>query len=118
MRLFAQLSWYFRREWRRYLGAIALLVIIAVLQLNPPKVVGIVVDGVTQQHYTAEKVWMWIQGRVDFGNKYTSGAFFGSPFRLLHDLLDNDRHFLLRILHRHDGPERLDISRGKKEFTG
>ncbi|HBY5916575.1 TPA: multidrug transporter, partial [Klebsiella pneumoniae] len=23
MRLFAQLSWYFRREWRRYLGAIA-----------------------------------------------------------------------------------------------
>ncbi len=56
MRLFAQLSWYFRREWRRYLGAIALLVIIAVLQLIPPKVVGIVVDGVTQQHYTAEKV--------------------------------------------------------------
>lgn len=57
-------------------------------------------------------------GKVDFGNKYTSGVFFGSPFRLLHDLLDNDRHFLLRILHRHDGPERLDISRGKKEFTG
>ena len=27
MRLFAQLSWYFRREWRRYLGAIALLAI-------------------------------------------------------------------------------------------
>ncbi|MGM1264622.1 multidrug transporter, partial [Escherichia coli] len=24
MRLFAQLSWYFRREWRRYLGAVAL----------------------------------------------------------------------------------------------
>ncbi|MBZ6403058.1 MAG: hypothetical protein LBF03_25425, partial [Kalamiella piersonii] len=55
MRLFAQLSWYFRREWRRYLGAIALLVIIAVLQLIPPKVVGIVVAGVTQQHYPAEE---------------------------------------------------------------
>ena len=53
---FAQLSWYFRREWRRYLGAIALLVIIAVLQLIPPKVVGIVVDGVTQQHYTCNAV--------------------------------------------------------------
>lgn len=60
MRLFAQLSWYFRREWRRYLGAIALLIVIAILQLVPPKVVGIVVDGVTKQHYTAEKVWMWI----------------------------------------------------------
>ena len=40
MRLFAQLSWYFRREWRRYLGAVALLIIIAILQLVPPKVVG------------------------------------------------------------------------------
>ncbi|HHT0392804.1 TPA: SmdA family multidrug ABC transporter permease/ATP-binding protein [Raoultella planticola] len=64
MRLFAQLSWYFRREWRRYLGAIALLAIIAVLQLIPPKVVGIVVDGVTRQHYTAERVWMWIGALV------------------------------------------------------
>ena len=44
--------------------AIALLAIIAVLQLIPPKVVGIVVDGVTQQHYTAEKVWMWIGALV------------------------------------------------------
>lgn len=64
MRLFAQLSWYFRREWRRYFGAIALLAIIAVLQLIPPKVMGIVVDGVTRQHYTAEKVWMWIGALV------------------------------------------------------
>ncbi|WP_061708235.1 SmdA family multidrug ABC transporter permease/ATP-binding protein [Pseudenterobacter timonensis] len=60
MRLFAQLGWYFRREWRRYLGAVALLIIIAILQLLPPKVVGFVVDGVTQQHYTAVRVWMWI----------------------------------------------------------
>lgn len=60
MRLFAQLSWYFRREWRRYLGAVALLIIIAILQLIPPKVVGYVVDGVTQQHYTTARVLMWI----------------------------------------------------------
>lgn len=60
MRLFAQLSWYFRREWRRYLGAVALLIIIAVLQLIPPKVVGIVVDGVTAQHFTTGQVLMWV----------------------------------------------------------
>ncbi|MFP5594234.1 SmdA family multidrug ABC transporter permease/ATP-binding protein [Kluyvera sp. 142486] len=60
MRLFAQLSWYFRRELRRYLGAVALLIIIAILQLIPPKVVGIVVDGVTQHHFTAGKVMMWL----------------------------------------------------------
>ena len=60
MRLFAQLSWYFRREWQRYLGAVALLIIIAILQLFPPKVVGYVVDGVTEQHYTAARVMMWV----------------------------------------------------------
>ena len=60
MRLFAQLSWYFRREWRRYLGAVALLILIAILQLVPPKVVGYVVDGVTQGHYTTRQVLLWI----------------------------------------------------------
>ncbi len=60
MRLFAQLGWYFRREWRRYLGAVALLIIIAILQLIPPKVVGIIVDGVTQRHYSATQVLMWL----------------------------------------------------------
>jgi ATP-binding cassette subfamily B multidrug efflux pump len=60
VRLFAQLSWYFRREWRRYFGAVLLLIIIAILQLIPPKVVGIVVDGVTQQHYTTTKIMMWV----------------------------------------------------------
>lgn len=60
MRLFVQLSWYFRREWRRYLGAVALLIIIAILQLIPPKVVGIVVDGVSAQRFTTEQVLMWV----------------------------------------------------------
>ena len=60
MRLFAQLSWYFRREWRRYLGAVALLIIIAILQLIPPKVVGIIVDGVTAQRFTTERLLMWV----------------------------------------------------------
>lgn len=60
MRLFAQLSWYFRREWRRYLGAVALLIIIAILQLIPPKVVGIIVDGVTEERFTTERLLMWI----------------------------------------------------------
>ncbi len=48
MRLFAQIGWYFRREWRRYLGAVVLLIVIAILLL-PPKLVGIIVDGVTEK---------------------------------------------------------------------
>lgn len=60
MRLFAQLAWYFRREWRRYVGAVALLIVIAILQLLPPKLVGVIVDGVTRGHMSAPWVMKWI----------------------------------------------------------
>ncbi|MBA2815365.1 SmdA family multidrug ABC transporter permease/ATP-binding protein [Candidatus Pantoea persica] len=60
MRLFSQLSWYFIREWRRYLGAVTLLIVIAVLQLLPPHVVGIVVDGVTHRNMRAGTILIWI----------------------------------------------------------
>ncbi|PKE33025.1 multidrug ABC transporter permease/ATP-binding protein [Rahnella sp. AA] len=60
MRLFAQLGWYFRREWRRYLGAVALLIIIAILQLLPPKLVGIIIDGVTSKQMSYGVLFAWL----------------------------------------------------------
>ncbi|TDS97024.1 ATP-binding cassette subfamily B multidrug efflux pump [Rahnella sp. BIGb0236] len=60
MRLFAQLGWYFRREWRRYLGAVALLIIIAVLQLLPPKLVGVIIDGVTSKQMSYRVLFAWL----------------------------------------------------------
>lgn len=60
MRLFSQLSWYFLREWRRYLGAIVLLIIIALLQLLPPHLVGVIVDGVTRDNLSSGRILMWI----------------------------------------------------------
>lgn len=60
MRLFRQLSWFFIREWRRYLGAVFLLILIAILQLLPPKIVGLIVDGVTQHRFTGSKILMWV----------------------------------------------------------
>ncbi|MEA1065794.1 SmdA family multidrug ABC transporter permease/ATP-binding protein [Erwinia sp. HR93] len=52
MRLFTQLRWFFIREWRRYFGAVSLLVVIAILQLIPPRIVGLVVDDVAQGDHT------------------------------------------------------------------
>ncbi|WP_338561675.1 SmdA family multidrug ABC transporter permease/ATP-binding protein [Erwinia sp. E_sp_B04_7] len=60
MRLFSQLSWYFIREWRRYLGAVALLIVIAILQLLPPKIVGMIVDGVSHQQMSHSRLMMWL----------------------------------------------------------
>nr|WP_225622427.1 SmdA family multidrug ABC transporter permease/ATP-binding protein [Musicola keenii] len=60
VRLFVQLGWYFRREWKRYLGAVILLMVIAILQLLPPKLVGVIVDGVTRDNMSASTVLRWI----------------------------------------------------------
>ncbi|HEY0211799.1 SmdA family multidrug ABC transporter permease/ATP-binding protein [Acerihabitans sp.] len=60
MRLFAQLSWYFRREWRGYLGSVLLLIVIAILQLIPPKLVGVIVDGVTEHRASTRMIMMWL----------------------------------------------------------
>ncbi|MBJ3814827.1 SmdA family multidrug ABC transporter permease/ATP-binding protein [Shimwellia pseudoproteus] len=64
MRLFTQLGWYFSQEWRRYLGAVALLILIAVLQLIPPRLVGVIVDSVTREHASAPQIVMWIGAMV------------------------------------------------------
>nr|WP_262410906.1 SmdA family multidrug ABC transporter permease/ATP-binding protein [Duffyella gerundensis] len=58
--MFRQLSWFFIREWRRYLGAVSLLILIAILQLLPPKIVGLIVDGVTQHSLSGSKILMWV----------------------------------------------------------
>nr|WP_254302903.1 SmdA family multidrug ABC transporter permease/ATP-binding protein [Rahnella sp. BCC 1045] len=58
--MFAQLGWYFRREWRRYLGAVGLLIIIAILQLLPPKLVGVIIDGVTSKQMSASVLFAWL----------------------------------------------------------
>ncbi|MFB9998777.1 Probable multidrug resistance ABC transporter ATP-binding/permease protein YheI [Providencia rustigianii] len=52
MRLFSQLRWYFFSEWRRYCGAICFLIIIAILQVIPPRLVGEVVDGISKGSMT------------------------------------------------------------------
>ncbi|MCC8463260.1 SmdA family multidrug ABC transporter permease/ATP-binding protein [Photorhabdus bodei] len=60
MRLFSQLSWYFRSEWRRYLGAVTLLIIISILLLIPPYLVGVIVDGISTASMSFYQLMVWI----------------------------------------------------------
>ncbi|MCH7372448.1 MULTISPECIES: ABC transporter transmembrane domain-containing protein [Aeromonas] len=48
MSVFLRLGWFFKDQWRRYLIAISLLMMVALLTVIPPKVVGWVVDGVAK----------------------------------------------------------------------
>ncbi|CAL4323180.1 ABC transporter transmembrane domain-containing protein [Buchnera aphidicola] len=60
MQLFNQISWYFIKEWKRYLGSIILLIIIAILQLLPPKIVGILIDTIIIKKKYETQLFYWI----------------------------------------------------------
>ncbi len=60
MKLFNQLKWFFIREWKRYSGAILLLITIAILQLLPPKIVGIVIDLIIKEKMNGVQILPWI----------------------------------------------------------
>lgn len=60
MKLFAQIGWFFRREWQRYLGAVVLLMTIAMLQLLPPKLVGMIVDGISTKQMPTKMLLIWL----------------------------------------------------------
>ncbi|WGL97757.1 SmdA family multidrug ABC transporter permease/ATP-binding protein [Arsenophonus sp. aPb] len=64
MRLFSQLRWYFLTEWRRYFGAIMLLIFIAGLQLIPPRLVGFIIDGISKQTISIKQLLGWISVMV------------------------------------------------------
>ncbi|WP_272518537.1 MULTISPECIES: SmdA family multidrug ABC transporter permease/ATP-binding protein [unclassified Providencia] len=88
MRLFSQLSWYFLSEWWRYLGAVCFLIIIAILQLVPPRIVGVVVDGIskgamsTKQLITYVLVMLLI-ALVVYGLRYVWRLWlFGASYKL------------------------------------
>ncbi|MEQ1975374.1 SmdA family multidrug ABC transporter permease/ATP-binding protein [Xenorhabdus sp. SGI240] len=88
MRLFSQLSWYFIREWRRYLGAVIFLVLIAVLQLIPPHLVGIIVDGISSKTMTFRQLLMLLGlmlfiALAIYGLRYVWRVWlFGASYRL------------------------------------
>ncbi|WP_343188134.1 ABC transporter transmembrane domain-containing protein [Buchnera aphidicola (Ceratoglyphina bambusae)] len=56
MQLFYELRWYFLKEWKKYLGAIILLITISILQLIPPKLIGILIDIIIKKNNFNNKI--------------------------------------------------------------
>ncbi|MEH7443467.1 ABC transporter transmembrane domain-containing protein [Bacillus sp. JJ1122] len=60
MSVFKDLMWYFKAEKKAYLTGIFLLLFVALLQLVPPRIIGIVVDEITNGTLTAGTLGKWI----------------------------------------------------------
>jgi ATP-binding cassette subfamily B multidrug efflux pump len=51
-----KLSWFFKKHWKRYTTAIILLVIVGVIEVIPPKLVGVAIDEIHQNTLTSERL--------------------------------------------------------------
>ncbi|MFQ2091318.1 ABC transporter transmembrane domain-containing protein [Aeromonas taiwanensis] len=67
MSVFLRLGWFFKDQWRRYLMAISLLMLVALLTVIPPKVVGWVVDGITQGGLDSAQLTGYLAGLFGLG---------------------------------------------------
>lgn len=67
MRVFSQLSWFFKQEKKTYIGGILILFVVALLQLIPPKVIGLVVDEINHQTFTKAGLIKWIAILITVG---------------------------------------------------
>ncbi|NGZ75415.1 ABC transporter ATP-binding protein [Saccharibacillus alkalitolerans] len=56
------LGWFFRQEKRRYLIGVFFLVLVGVIELLPPRLIGIAVDDIAGGLITSERLLMYIGG--------------------------------------------------------
>ncbi|UII57519.1 ATP-binding cassette domain-containing protein [Cytobacillus spongiae] len=60
MKVFLDLMWFFKQEKKAYLGGIGLLMFVALLQLIPPKAIGVLVDHFKEGTLTKAVLFQWI----------------------------------------------------------
>lgn len=60
MKVFLDLAWFFKQEKKAYISGVILLLLIGLLQLVPPKVIGIVADGIHNGTLTKGLLVKWI----------------------------------------------------------
>ncbi|MGN5152064.1 ABC transporter transmembrane domain-containing protein [Aeromonas enteropelogenes] len=67
MSVFLRLGWFFKEQWRRYLIAITLLMMVAILTVIPPKVVGWVVDAIAKGGLDNDTLLRYLAGLFGLG---------------------------------------------------
>lgn len=60
MKVFLDLFWFFRQEKKAYITGICLLMIVALLELVPPKVIGLMVDRIKNGDVTVGILGTWL----------------------------------------------------------
>jgi ATP-binding cassette, subfamily B, multidrug efflux pump len=55
-----KLSWFFRENWQRYVIAITLLILVGILDVMPPKLIGMAIDDIHVGNISIEKILRYL----------------------------------------------------------
>ncbi|HAP4785673.1 TPA: ATP-binding cassette domain-containing protein [Enterococcus faecalis] len=67
MSIFKKLGWFFKQEKKSYIIGVFSLMMVALVQLVPPKVIGVVVDEIVNKEIRLTKIIVWVALLVDAG---------------------------------------------------
>lgn len=57
---FRQLNWFFKEQWREYLGGVIALILVAICNVIPARVIGNVVDAISDHRVTSGWLAFWV----------------------------------------------------------
>ncbi|MEE6449310.1 ABC transporter transmembrane domain-containing protein [Gottfriedia acidiceleris] len=103
MSVFKDLFWFFKQEKRSYVWGISLLVIVAILELLPPKVIGYVIDEMVKNSLNSKNLFFWvglifINGLLLYAFRYWwRRLIFGSSLKLARQLRDDLYHHFSKM---------------------
>ena len=60
MSIFKKLGWFFKQEKKSYIIGVFSLMMVALVQLVPPKVIGVVVDEIVNKEIRLTKIMVWV----------------------------------------------------------
>ncbi|ART75643.1 multidrug ABC transporter permease/ATP-binding protein [Sutcliffiella horikoshii] len=98
-----KLGWFFKEHWKRYTVAIALLIFAGILEVIPPKMIGMAIDDIQIGAFTPEKlmqyvIFLTILAIVIYGITYTwMYQLFGSSFLVERSLRSKLMGHLLKM---------------------
>jgi ATP-binding cassette, subfamily B, multidrug efflux pump len=94
LKVFLELGWFFKQEKKAYLSGVFILLFVAVLQLIPPKVIGIIADQIHEGTITTVMLVKWVVVLIAVGltmyvlRYYWRIMIFGSSVKLSRILRD------------------------------
>ncbi|WP_342041739.1 ABC transporter transmembrane domain-containing protein [Bacillus sp. OTU2372] len=94
MKVFLELGWFFKQEKKAYISGVLILLFVALLQLIPPKVIGIIADDIHEGTITTGMLIKWVVVLIAVGlsmyvlRYYWRIMIFGSSVKLSRILRD------------------------------